>query len=90
MRGRWAAAALPALPEVAEACAACVGWGSDGRTDGAFLWSGLLLTLLPFLLLGLAGAWVARLLRGSARECGGPTGPEAAADGGPAAGRVRE
>ena len=64
MRGRGAAALLIAgwtlLPLEARACAVCLGWTDGQGLNGGFYWSALLLTALPFVVVGVIGAWVAR------------------------------
>lgn len=86
--GRGVATALGVLsawaarvPSLAEACAVCVGPGSEARGLGAgFYWSALLLTLLPFVLTaalavsigGATGVWTSawRRRRGARRSPG--------------------
>jgi hypothetical protein len=52
------------LPAAADACGVCVGWGGEGRgLTAGFYWSALVLTALPFALVGAAGIWLRRLTR---------------------------
>ena len=79
--GRRAATAVGVLsawaarvPGLAEACAVCVGPGSESRGLGAgFYWSALFLTLLPFVL----AAALAVSIGGIARRGGSGPPPEA-------------
>lgn len=64
-RGAGAVGAVAALlPIAAEACAVCVGWGGEGQgLNPGFYWSALVLTALPFVIVGAAGLWLRRLAR---------------------------
>ena len=67
MLGRRAVAVLIAgwtlHPLEARACAVCIGWMGGVNADWAYYWSALLLTLLPFAVVMVIGAWVRRALR---------------------------
>ena len=62
MLGRRAVALLIAgwtlVPLEARACAVCIGWMGGGDADWGYYWSALLLTLLPFAVVMVIGAWV--------------------------------
>jgi hypothetical protein len=60
-----ASAALLALPRVAEACAVCMS-GRDDDTQRAFLLGTLLLSGLPFALIGGLALWIRRRARAQA------------------------
>ena len=64
MRAVWlfAAVALLALPELAEACSVCAA-NDDNGTLGAFRLSTAFLTVLPLALFGGVGWWLARRIR---------------------------
>ncbi len=51
------------LPLEAQACSVCLGWAEGQGLNGGFYWSALLLTLLPFAVVMVIGAWVRRALR---------------------------
>jgi len=54
------AATLPGalFPADAWACSVCVGWAEDQGLHAGFYWSALLLTVVPFALVGVIGAWM--------------------------------
>jgi hypothetical protein len=60
-----AALVLPALPRAAEACAVCMS-GRDDDTQRAFLFGTLLLSSLPFVLIGGLALWIRRRARAQA------------------------
>ena len=55
--------AVTLAPGGAHACAVCVGWGDSGFGTLGFYWSALLLSLLPFSVVAIIGAWVHRASR---------------------------
>lgn len=67
MVGRRLVAVLVAgwalLPPDAQACSVCVGWPEGQGLNGGFYWSALLLTALPFVVVGIIGAWLTRAAR---------------------------
>src|SRR3990170_4866337 len=71
MLGRRAVAVLIAgwtlHPLEARACAVCIGWMGGVNADWAYYWSALLLTLVPFAVVMVIGAWIRRALRREAR-----------------------
>lgn len=56
------------------ACAVCLGWTNGQGPNWGYYWSWILLTLLPFVVVGIIGAWVGWALR--RRGLAGPTTPE--------------
>jgi hypothetical protein len=61
------------LPELAQACAVCVGSdGSDPVVD-AFKWSVLFMMATPYAVFGAIGGWIYYRYRRSAREQAGDT-----------------
>ena len=58
-------AGLALLPPEAQACSVCLGWTEGQGLNGGFYWSALLLTLLPFAVVAVIGAWVRHALRRS-------------------------
>jgi hypothetical protein len=63
-----AALSTPLLTFEALACSTCIGWGKDGQVwSGGFIWSTLVLMVLPFVLAGVVGGWVYHLHRRAAR-----------------------
>ena len=66
------------LPADALACAVCLGWSDGGGLNGGFYWSALLLTALPFAVMGALGLWVDSALRRARRRDPGPVDPRAA------------
>jgi hypothetical protein len=89
MVGRRLVAVLTAgwalLPPDAQACSVCVGWSEGQGLNGGFYWSALLLTALPFVVVGVIGAWLTRAARLSRSGRSPATTGEAAAsvEGGP-------
>lgn len=81
MLGRRAVAVLIAgwalLPPEARACSVCLGWSEGQGLNGGFYWSALLLTALPFVVVGVVGAWLTRAARRS-RPRQAPANPEPA------------
>jgi hypothetical protein len=66
-----AALVLVALlgPIVAEACAVCVGWGRENAgLNPGFYWSAVVLTMLPFVAVVVAGAWLHRHVSAAGRR----------------------
>jgi hypothetical protein len=66
-------------PVVAEACAVCVGWGRENAgLNPGFYWSAVLLTMLPFVAVVVAGAWLHRHVSAAGRRSapGSAVGPE--------------
>ena len=51
-------AGLAFLPLEAQACSVCIGWTGGADADWRYYWSALLLTLLPFAVVMVIGAWV--------------------------------
>ena len=49
---------LAVLPASALACSVCIGWNDGQAVNVGFYWSALLLTLLPFAVVGVVGAWL--------------------------------
>lgn len=56
-------AAAAFLPAEAWACSVCVGWTEGQGLNGGFYWSALLLTLLPFTVVAVIGAWLGYAFR---------------------------
>ena len=56
--GRLVCAGLVFLPGRILACPVCFGWTDPQVSKAGFYWSFLLLTVLPFALLGGIGGWV--------------------------------
>ncbi|MEK6666790.1 MAG: hypothetical protein AABZ20_10235 [candidate division NC10 bacterium] len=80
MLGRRAAAVVIAgwalFPLEARACSVCIGWTGGADADWGYYWSALLLTLLPFAVVMVIGAWVRRALRREApADASGRTEP---------------
>lgn len=46
------------LPAKARACEVCVTWTQGQGLNGGFYWSALMLTVLPFAVVAVIGAWV--------------------------------
>jgi len=63
-------AAMPLLgPVAAEACAVCIGGGREGTgLNPGFYWSAVVLTVLPFVAVVVAGAWLRRHLSAAGRR----------------------
>lgn len=59
--------ALILLSREAWACAVCLGWG-DGGPNWGYYWSWVILTLLPFVVVGVIGAWIWHALRRSTQR----------------------
>lgn len=82
MLGRRAAAVVIAgwalFPLEARACSVCIGWTGGADADWGYYWSALLLTLLPFVVVAVIGAWLRRAASEKAAVRDGGNGLEPA------------
>lgn len=68
-------AALAWMPAEALGCPVCYGWTQGGGNRAGFYWSAVLLSLLPFGLVGALALWLRRSLQASVTRGGGRDEP---------------